>query len=97
MRNLSINEANSGKGKELNDFGTLALPFQNSHYRTALILTRSPRNAKELVQQTYSYAQQKYRQLEPGADFGAWLFHLLLNYHISKQTGKVKRDNFARG
>lgn len=99
MRNLPMNQSNSSEGKELNDFEKLALPFQNRLYRTALILTKSPRHAKELLQQTCADAKQEYHRLEPDANFGAWLSHLLLNHYIRNvnKNGEAKRDDFTRG
>jgi DNA-directed RNA polymerase specialized sigma24 family protein len=62
-------------GKEYHPFEALALPFKRRLYRTALILTKSSRHARELVQETYLSARKDYEQLEPDIDFdfGVWL------------------------
>jgi len=69
--------------KEHKYFETLALPFKGRLYRTALILTKSPRHAKELVQETYLSARKHYHHLELGIAFGVWLSQLLMNNYMS--------------
>ena len=72
--------------KERDDFKRLALPFQRRLYRTALILTKSRRRAKELVQETNLNARRHYPRLPPGVNFGAWLYQLLMKNDATEKV-----------
>lgn len=64
MKNLPTKKMDVLNGEYVNDFEWLALSLQDRLYRTALILTKSPREAEQLVQETYSHAKQTFHQLE---------------------------------
>jgi len=73
VREVSGDHQDSGLGK----FETLAFPFMNRLYRTALILTGSPRLAKDLLHDTWLRAQHGHRRFHNDEDFGAWMFRVL--------------------
>jgi len=81
--NQSVKKLDFHNCKEHKYFETLAQPLQDRLYRTALILTKSPLHAKELVQETYLRARSHYHQLELGTAFGVWLSQLLINNYMS--------------
>ena len=54
MKNLPTKKMDVLNGEYVNDFEWLALSLQDRLYRTALILTKSPREAEQLVQETYA-------------------------------------------
>ena len=62
MRNLSLKNLSMHKG---DDFETVAWTVLARLDRTALILTKTPSDAEQLIRETYSHAKQKYHQLEP--------------------------------
>jgi DNA-directed RNA polymerase specialized sigma24 family protein len=57
----------------------LALPFMNRLYRTALILTGSPRFAKSLLHETCLKVRHGYHRFHNDNDFGIWMFRILLD------------------
>lgn len=65
----------SGLGK----FEKLIFPFMNQLYRTALILTGSPRFAKNLLHETYLRARLGYRRFHNDGDLGIWMFRILFD------------------
>ena len=69
--------------REYDDFEKLALPFQGRMYRTALILTKSPCHAKELLKVTNLNARKHYNHRELGLSFGIWLVQLLMRNYMS--------------
>ncbi len=71
----------------LGEFETLALSFMNRLYRTALILTGSPRVAKSLLHEICLKARHGHRRFHNDDDFGVWMFRILfdtfgLNRHM---------------
>ncbi len=84
MENLVTKKLYVQNQEELKEFESLVQIYQDRLYRTALILTKSPRGAKELIHETYSHAKQKYHQLEPDTNLGAWLSQLLVQNFVNK-------------
>jgi len=73
------------------NFKTFFQPYKKRLYRTALILTKNPQRAEELVQEVYLKAKQGYRQLSAITNFGCWLSELLVKTYIEK-FGKFKSN-----
>ena len=69
MENLVTKKLYVQNQEEPKEFESLVQLYQEPLYRTALILTKSPRGAKELIHKTYSHAKQKYHQLEPDTNW----------------------------
>lgn len=63
----------------LGEFESVAFPFMNRLYRTALILTGSPRFAKSLLHETCLKARHGYRRFHNDDDFGVWVFRILFD------------------
>ncbi|MGH7596832.1 MAG: hypothetical protein ACREOI_10800 [bacterium] len=61
------------------EFETLALPLINRLYRTALILTGSPRGAKNLLHDACLQARHDFRRFHNDDDLGIWMFRLLFD------------------
>ncbi len=80
MSNLSLKKLGMHTG---DDFETVAWTVFERLYRTALILTKSPSDAEQLIRETYSHAKQKYHQLEPDTNLNTWLTHLLVKNFIN--------------
>jgi RNA polymerase sigma-70 factor (ECF subfamily) len=64
-------------------------------YGAALRLTRSPRDAEDLVQDTYLKAFRFFDTFEKGTNVKAWLFKILTNTFINKYRRKVKEREIA--
>ena len=73
-REVAADHHNSKPGK----FEMQALPFLKQLYRTALILTGSPRRAQELSYYTFLQARRERRRIGNNKDFGLWMFRVLL-------------------
>jgi RNA polymerase sigma-70 factor (ECF subfamily) len=56
----------------------------NSLQRFALLLTRDPDRAEDLVQETLVRAMEGARTWQPGRDLRKWLFAILHNVHVSR-------------
>ena len=68
-----------------------ALPHLNALYGVALRLTRNPRDAEDLVQDTVLRAYRYWHKFERGTNCKAWLFKILTNTFINRYH-RTKRD-----
>jgi RNA polymerase sigma-70 factor (ECF subfamily) len=71
-------------------FERLVSPLMPSLYRTSLRLTRNHQDAQDLVQDVYLRAFRFFHQFEPGTNFRAWIFRILMNTFINRYR-KQKR------
>src|SRR3954462_10128358 len=62
----------------------------DSLYATGLRMTRDPRDAEDLVQDTMLTAYRFFHRFEPGTNCKAWLFKILTNTFINKYRKKVR-------
>lgn len=69
-------------------FETIARPYKERLYRTALILTKSPREAEKLTNETFVHARKTSHKLESDSDFGYWLSTIL----VSTIKGRARRE-----
>jgi RNA polymerase sigma-70 factor (ECF subfamily) len=60
-----------------------ALPLMEVLYGGALKLTRNPRDAEDLVQDTYVRAFEKFELFKPGTNLKAWMFRVMTNRFIN--------------
>ncbi len=78
--------------KQRDVFETIALPHVDALYGFALVLTRRPAEAEDLVQDTYVRALQFFHRYEPGTNCKAWLFTIMkrifLN-HVPQRAREV--------
>jgi len=77
------------------DFESLALEHMDALYGAALRLTRSARDAEDLVQDTYLKAFRFFDSFEKGTNIKAWLFKIQTNTFINKYRRKVKEREVA--
>jgi RNA polymerase sigma-70 factor (ECF subfamily) len=66
------------------NFETEAMVHLNSLYATGLRMTRNPRDAEDLVQDTMLQAFRFFDRFEPGTNCKAWMFKILTNTFINK-------------
>jgi RNA polymerase sigma-70 factor, ECF subfamily len=69
------------------------LPYFERMYPAALLLTRNPADAEDLVQETFTKAYVHFGQFQPGTNMRAWLYRILTNTFISSYR---KRQNEPR-
>jgi RNA polymerase sigma-70 factor (ECF subfamily) len=81
--------------KPTSEFESLALEHMDALYASALRLTRSPKDAEDLVQDTYLKAFRFFDSFERGTNIKAWLFKILTNTFINKYRRKVKEKEMA--
>lgn len=61
--------------------------------RYAMVLTRDPHDAEDLVQDTLTRAIAAADSWKPGSDLRVWLFRILHNAHISNlRKARVRRE-----
>lgn len=60
-----------------------ALPLMDVLYSGALKLTRNPREAEDLLQDTYMRALERYHLFKPGTNLKAWMFRVMTNRFIN--------------
>ena len=73
------------------EFETVALPFLDALFNLALNLTRNPKDAEDLVQETYLRAYRFFDSYRPGTHMKAWLFRILRNTFINRyRAAKVR-------
>lgn len=80
------------------DFESMAMPYVDSLYSTALRMTRNPHDAEDLVQETYLRAYKYYDKFQEGTNFRAWLFRILKNTFINqyrKRKRQPQQSDFA--
>src|SRR5262245_50486499 len=77
------------------EFEALTLEHMDALYGAALRLTRSPKDAEDLVQDTYLKAFRFFDSFERGTNIKAWLFKILTNTFINKYRRKVKEKEMA--
>jgi RNA polymerase sigma-70 factor (ECF subfamily) len=76
--------------KTRSDFERTAIVHIDSLYGTAMRMTRDPRDAEDLVQDTMLAAYRFFDRFEPGTNCKAWLFKILTNTFINKYRKRVR-------
>ena len=87
MASLFTNESETGAPR----FEALALPFMDALYHKALVLTRRPEDAADLVQETYLRAYRTFANFRAGTNCKAWLFTILYSIFINRYR-KAQRE-----
>jgi RNA polymerase sigma-70 factor (ECF subfamily) len=64
-------------------------------YGGALKLTRNPRDAEDLVQDTYVRAFEKFESFQPGTNLKAWMFRVMTNRFINLYRRRRIRPDAA--
>ncbi len=80
---------------ERSEFESLTLEHMDALYGAALRLTRSPKDAEDLVQDTFLKAFRFFDSFEKGTNVKAWLFKIQTNTFINKYRRKVKEREVA--
>jgi RNA polymerase sigma-70 factor (ECF subfamily) len=78
----------SSRGRD--SFEAQTMPYLDSLYATGLRMTRDPRDAEDLVQDTFLTAFRFFHRFEPGTNCKAWLFKILTNTFINKYRKRVR-------
>src|SRR6201992_1870210 len=76
------------------------LPFLDQLYSAALLMTRNPADAEDLVQETFAKAYASFHQFQPGTNLKAWLFRILTNTFINtyrKRQREPQRSGAEEG
>lgn len=78
------------KKTQASAFETLTMPHMDALYSAGLRLTRNPKDAEDLVQDTYLKAFRFFDSFEQGTNVKAWLFKIQMNTFINKYRRKVR-------
>jgi len=73
------------------EFEDVALPHTEALFNLALNLTRNPKDAEDLVQETYLRAYRFFDSYEKGTHIKAWLFRILRNTFINRYRAQKVR------
>ncbi|MFI5288985.1 MAG: sigma-70 family RNA polymerase sigma factor [Polyangia bacterium] len=81
-----------GRGPQAarDEFEAAALGHLDALYATGLRMTRDPRDAEDLVQDTMLAAFRFFHRFEPGTNCKAWLFKILTNTFINKYRKRMR-------
>lgn len=88
---LKLKTTNDHQDSGSGEFETLTFPFMNRLYRTALILTGSPRLAKNLLHDACLKARHGRSRFHNDEDFGTWVLHFLFKEFSSLSLTKLER------
>ena len=72
-------------------FESAALPFMGALYHKAVVLTRRPEDASDLVQETYLRAYRNFSSFTDGTNCKAWLFTIQYSIFVNKYR-KAQRE-----
>jgi len=78
------------KQKRQAEFEAELAPYLDTLYGAAFRLTRNPRDAEDLVQETVLRAYRFFDQFEKGTNFRAWLFKIQTNIFINGYRQRVR-------
>jgi len=84
---MPIHNENNAQAAE---FESVALPYLNNLFQTAVRLTGNQAEAEDLVQEVYLQAWKSFRQFEKGTNCRAWLFKILSNKTMHYYRGRIK-------
>jgi RNA polymerase sigma-70 factor, ECF subfamily len=74
------------------EFEAEALPHLEALYATAVRLTRNPRDAEDLIQDTMLKAFRFFHRFEVGTNAKAWLFRILHNTFINRYRKRQREQ-----
>ncbi len=72
-----------------------ALGFLDQLYAAALLMTRNPSDAEDVVQETYAKAYASFHQFTPGTNLKAWLYRILTNTYINTYRKKQRQPQIS--
>ena len=75
-------------------FAAEAMPHADQLFGAAMRMTKSRRDAEDLVQDTLMKAYQHFGKYEPGTNCKAWLFKILTNTFINRYRKKQRERVF---
>lgn len=76
--------------KKSTNFDAVVMEHFDALLNTALKLTWNREDAEDLVQDAFLKAYKFYDKYEPGTNFKAWIYKILINTFINKYNKKTK-------
>jgi RNA polymerase sigma-70 factor (ECF subfamily) len=86
-----MNQADHGNS----DFRQAALDHLDALYGFAMVLTRNPAEAEDLVQETYLRATRAFGRLAPDSNLKGWLFAIMRNIRLNQLRSAGSRPEFV--
>ena len=81
----------SGTTASQSAFEALALQYLSDLMGSALRMTRNWEDAQDLTQDTLVRAFRGFRSFQPGTNFKAWVFRIMVNTYINSQRRTARR------
>jgi len=85
-----ISLASMDLDKQRDVFEAIVLPHLDALYGFALVLTRDPAEAEDLVQDTYVRALQFFHRYEQGTNCKAWLFTIMKRIFLNRVPQRAR-------
>ena len=82
-------------GSTTESFEQQALPHLTELYGAAVRMSRNPRDAEDLIQETYLRAFAAWDRFVPGSNVRAWLFRILTNSFINGHRERARVARFG--
>lgn len=76
-------------------FMQLAFPHMNLLYGVAYRLTGNRADAEDMVQDTYLKAYRFFHRFEPGTNFRAWIYRIMINLYRSRLRQRDRRPKLV--
>ena len=74
-------------------FNELVAKETEKYYRTVYRIVRSPEDAREIVQEGFTKAFQRFSQFEGQAQFSSWVYRIMVNEALQKlRSKKVRKE-----
>jgi len=89
---MAAEKDNQAKNKE---FEEIFLPIIDNLYGIALRMTRNPKDAEDLVQETYLKAYRFFHRFERGTNARAWLLTILTNTFRTRYRKKKQEPEMV--
>jgi len=77
------------------DFRQAALDHLDALYGFAMVLTRNPTEAEDLVQETYLRAARAFGRLVPDSNLKSWLFAIMRNIRLNQLRHEQSGPQFV--
>ncbi|MCC6445780.1 MAG: sigma-70 family RNA polymerase sigma factor [Armatimonadetes bacterium] len=81
---------NADRDQARAEFEKLALRYQREIYNAALRIVRNRDDAEDLAQEALVKAYVAFGQFQPGTNFKAWIFRILMNTYINEYRRRMR-------
>jgi len=87
---MFFRKTDADPGRARREFERLALRYQKEVFNAALRIVRNRDDAEDLAQEAFVRAYAAFNQFQPGTNFKAWIFRILMNTYINEYRRKMR-------